>query len=131
MAIAAGTYIRLGASKPKKTATVNTGSITVAAGEMAIQIGSAVSTGNTQQLVGTLHLLYRYAKNEFLRGSSGTTTAVISAPPGAGYWDVVTSGHTNGAVSLHITDEIFGTQKSHFMDRTFKRLIELLLENAK
>jgi hypothetical protein len=131
MAIAAGTYIRLGVSKPKKSATVGTGAISVAANEMALQVGSSVDTGNTQQLVGTFHVLFRYAKNEWLKGSSGTTTAVISAPPGMSWNAVVTTGHTDSMISLHITDEVFATQKSHFMDRTFKRLIERLLEEAK
>lgn len=128
MAITADTHIQLGVSKPKKDATVGTGTLTLGANELAIKVGSAVDVGNTQQIVGDLEKLYRYAKTDIKNVTADTT---YSIPLGGSDADIVKTGHTTSTVSLYIDTAILTGDKSHFLNRTFKRLIELLLEEAK
>lgn len=128
MAITADTHVQLGASKPKTSATVATGTLTLGADEVAIKVGSAVSVANTQQIIGDFEKLYRYAKSNI---GSATADTVFSIPLGGSDFDIVTSGHTTGLLSLYVDTAIMDGDKSHFLHRTFKRCIELLLEDAK
>lgn len=128
MAITSDTHVQLGASKPKTDATIATGVLTLGADEVAIKVGSSVSVANTQQIIGDLEKLYRYAKTNI--GSAATTTT-FSIPLGGSDYDIVTTGHAVGLVSLYVHADIMNGNKSHFLHRTFKRCIELLLEDAK
>lgn len=128
MAITADTHIQLGVSKPKKDATIATGILTLGANELAIKVGSAVDVGNTQQIVGDFEKLYRYAKTDIKNVTADTT---YSIPLGGSDNDIVKTGHGTGVISLFIDTAILTDDYSHFLNRTFKRLIELLLEEAK
>lgn len=128
MAITADTHIQLGVSSPKKSATVGTGTITLGANEVAIKVGSSVPVGNTQQIVGDFEKLYRFAKTDI---KNVTADTVYSIPLGGSDLDIVKSGHAVGLISLYIDTAILTGDKSHFLHRTYKRLIERFLEEAK
>jgi hypothetical protein len=130
MAIAANSSIVLGGSKPKKDATIATGAPTVGDGDVAIWAGALVNTADrTQQIVGDWHKLFRYVKTNI---STWTGQVFLEIPVGGGDPDIgevalVTDGH----VALIIGADIIDGAQSHFLDRTFKRLIERWLEESK
>lgn len=128
MALAADTHIQLGVSKPKKDATIATGAITLGANEVAIKLGSAISLSNPQQIVGDLEKLFRFAKSYI---KDYTADTVFSITPGGADNDIVTTGHTTALISLYVDSGVLTGDKSHFLHRTYKRLVELLLEEAK
>lgn len=128
MAITADTHVQLGVSKPKTAATVATGALTLGANEVAIKVGSAVSVANTQQIIGDFEKLYRYAKSNI---AAHTADTVFSIPLGGSDADIVTTGHATTMLSLYVDAEVLTGDKSHFLHRTYKRLVELLLEDAK
>lgn len=128
MAISADTHIQLGVSKPKKDATVGTGAITLGANEVAIKIGSALGVTRPQVYIGDFEKLYRYAKS-YIKDHTADTT--FSIPPGGADNDIVTTGHTTTVLSLYVDTAVLTGDKTHFLHRTYKRLIERLLEEAK
>jgi hypothetical protein len=131
MPVTADTHVQLGVSSPKKSATVDTGTLTLGANEVAIKIGSAVPSGqlgNPQLLVGSFEKLFRFAKS-FIKDYTGDT--VFSIPPGGGDGDIVTTGHTTALLSLYVDAAVIDGDKSHFLNRTFRRCIERLLEESK
>lgn len=128
MAIAADTHIQLGASKPKKDATVGTGSITLGANEVAIKIGSALQVTRPGVYVGDFEKLYRFIKTNMKNYTSDT---IFSITPGGADNDIVTTGHTTGSLSMYVDSAVLTGDKTHFFHRTYRRLIERLLEEAK
>ena len=128
MAISADTHIQLGVSKPKKDATVGTGALTLGSNEVAIKIGSALQVTRPGIYVGDFEKLYRYAKTNIKDVTADTTYSIT---PGGSDDDIVTTGHTTGTLSLYVDTLVLTGDKSHFLHRTFKRLIERLLEEAK
>jgi hypothetical protein len=128
MSIAADTHIQLGVARPKKSATVGTGAITLGANEVAIKLGDNVSPTKIQSAVGDLEKLYRFAKTNI--GTAAVDT-VFSIPPGGADNDIVTTGHTADLISLYVDAGVMAGNKSHLLHRTYKRLIERLLEEAK
>ena len=128
MAVAADTHIQLGISKPKKDATVGTGALTLGASELAIKIGSALQVTRPLIYIGDFEKLYRYAKADIKNVTADTTYSIT---PGGADNDIVKTGHTTGTVSLYIDSAVLTGDKSHFLHRTYKRLIERLLEEAK
>lgn len=128
MAIVADTHVMLGVSSPKKSATVATGALTLAANSMAIKVGSSVDAGNVQAIIGDIEKLYRFALTRIAKVSGTTTVSII---PGKGDSGIVLTGHGAGLVTLYIHADILANNKSHFLHRTYKRLVERLLEEAK
>lgn len=134
MALASNTHIVLGVSEPKTKAVVGSDTPTVAASDMGILLGTSVNLSNLQAVVGALYLLLRYAKTN-LKDLTGTP-CTLHLNVEDGYSGVVvngTAGTAPGATSivLYIGADVHTGAKSHFLDRTFKRLIELLLQEAK
>lgn len=127
MAIAANQSIKLNVHAPKKDAVVATGTPTVAADEVGIFIGTAVPINNPQQIVGDLRKVYRAAQTELKQGQ-----ALVRMPLGGGD-PSITAGGSPGTtdVCLYIGANIGGKQQSHYLDRTFKRLLERWLELGK
>lgn len=128
MALTANTHIQLNVSKPKKDATIAQGTITLGANEVAIKLGTLISLSNPQQIVGDLEKLYRFAKTNIKNYTSDT---VFSITPGGADNDIVTTGHTTSLISLYVDSLVLTGDRSHFLHRTYKRLVELLLEEAK
>lgn len=126
--------IKLGASSPKTKAVFGTAAPTVAAGEMGIYTGSAIATSNPQWIVGQFDILYRYAKNN-LKNLTGTP-CVLHMALGESASSIVVNGTAGTApgtsdIRLIIGANIHGGDKSHFLNRTFRRLIEAYLEDNK
>ena len=128
MALSADTHIQLGVHKPKKSATVGTGAITLGANELAIKLGANVALGTLQSHVGDFEKLYRHAKSYI---KDYTADTVFSITPGGGDGSIVTTGHTADLLSLYVDAAVLTGDKAHFLHRTYKRLIERLLEEAK
>jgi hypothetical protein len=128
MAITADTHVQLGASSPKKSATVATGTLTLGANEVAIKVGSTVSLGNTAEIIATFQKLFAYAKMDI---KNVTADTVWSMPVGGGDSTIVKTGHANGLCSLFVDTAILTDDYSHFLNRTFKRCVERLLEESK
>lgn len=126
--------VKLGVSSPKTKVVVDDGAPTVAAGELGIYTGSAISTSNPQWIVGQFHHLYRYAKSN-IKDLTGTP-CVLHMPLGGGYSDIVMNGTEDTApgtsdIRLIIGANIHNGDKSHFLNRTFRRVIEAYLEDNK
>ncbi len=131
--IAANTRIVLGASKPKKDAVVGTPGTAAAAGEVGVWAGASVSPTLTQSIVGDFWQLFRYAKSHMPAiDASAATPVVVTMPSGGGDTDIEIGG-TPGltSITLEIGQDVATGQKSHFLDRTFKRLVERWLEESK
>lgn len=128
MGITADTHIQLGASSPKKDATVGTGTLTLGTNEVAVKVGASAPVTNTQAIVGDIEKLLRYAK-AYIRNHTADTE--FSITPGGSDNDIVTSGHAAGLITLAVSSAVLTGDKSHFLTRTCKRLIERLLEEAK
>ena len=102
--------------------------ITLGADELAIKIGSALQVTRPGVYVGDFEKLYRFAKTNIKNYTADTT---FSITPGGSDSDIVTTGHLTTTVSLYVDTAILTGDKTHFLGRTFKRLIERLLEESK
>lgn len=134
MALTANQGIVLGTSSPKKSATVGTGAPTVGTNAVGIFIGSTVVVGRPQSVIGQFELLLRYAKTN-LKDLTGTP-CVLHVSLAGSYSGIVVNGTAgtapgNGDIRLIIGAGVHSGAKSHFLNRTYKRLIEVLLEENK
>lgn len=130
MAIANNSSITLGASEPKKDAVVAVGVPTVAAGDVAIWAAADVPENLPQTTIGAFHALFRYAKTN-IKDLTGTPAIVHMPFDGLASEIELNGTPTTDEVRLHIGADIHGGDKSHFMHRTFIRLIERWLEEDK
>lgn len=133
MAIANNTRIKLGVSKPKKDAVVAAPGTAAAAGEIAVWAAADVDEAKTQSIVGDFWKLFRYAKSNMPAiEASVATPVIVHMPAGGGDPSIEIDGTpTAGEVRLEIGQDTATGSKSHFLDRTFKRLIERWLEESK
>ena len=131
MALTAGNSIVLGVTKPKVTAVTAVGAPTVAANELAIYVDATAPVTNVEAIVGGFVKLRNRALSTPSLEPDLSGSLVLSMPVGGGDASIVTTGHAAGLISLYVHGSVFTPGKSHFLDRTFKRLIELLLESAK
>jgi hypothetical protein len=134
MALTANQGIALGVSSPKKAAVVGTGVPTVGTNAMGIFIGSTVVVSGPQSVVGQFDILFRYAKSN-MKALTGTP-CVLHVALTENYSDIVMNGVSGNApgnadIRLIIGAGVHGGDRSHFLNRTFKRLIEVLLERNK
>lgn len=133
MAIANNTRIRLGVAKPKKDAIVAAAGTAATASEVAIRAGSSVDEALTQTIIGDYWKLFRFAKSNMrLIEASVAAPVVVWMPIGGSDNDITIGvGITTASVGLEIGQDTATGSKSHFLDRTFKRLIERWLEESK
>lgn len=133
MTIANNTRIKLGVSKPKKDAVVAAPGTAAGADEIAIWAASTVPENLTEQVVGDYWKLFRYAKSNMPAIlASVATPVVVHMPSGGSDPDIEIDGTpTSDEVRLEIGADVAGGSKSHFLDRTFKRLVERWLEESK
>jgi len=134
MALTVNQGILLGTSSPKKSATVAAGVPTVTTDTMGIFVGSTVAVNYPQAVVGQFELLFRYAKSN-LKDLTGTP-CVLHVALTENYNDIVMNGAAgtapgNADIRLIIGAGVHDGDKSHFLNRTFRRLIEILLEENK
>lgn len=132
MSLAANSSIELDIHTPKKDATVNngTGAPTVGADEIAIFAGASVPIDGFQQNIGDFIKLHRYAQSHMVSLSGSPCTVHISS--GGSDRDIEINGTPGvGDLVLYIGANVHGNEQSHFLDRTFKRLVERWLEETK
>lgn len=133
MAIPNNTSIVLGVSKPKKDAVVAQPGLAATASEIRIWAAADVDEAKTQSVVGDFWKLFRYAKSNMPAIQASIADPVIVHMPSGGS-DVqieIDGTPTAGEVRLEIGTDVAGGSKSHFLDRTFKRLVERWLEESK
>ncbi len=133
MPIPNNTRIRLGVSKPKKDAVVAQPGTPATAGEIAIWAAAGVDENLTQSNIGDFWKLFRAAKSNMpIIAASINDPVIVHMPSGGGDNDVVLDGTpTSDDLRLEIGSEVAAGSKSHFLDRTFKRLLERWLEESK
>jgi len=129
----ANTRIKLGASSPKKDAVVAQPGTAAGANEVAIWAAADCPENLTQTLVGGFQELFDHAKSNMPAiAASVATPTVVHMPYNGSISDIEIDGTpTAGEIRLEIGQTIGSGQRSHFLNRTFKRLIERLLEESK
>jgi len=123
----ANTSIALDAHSPKKDAVVAIGAPTVAENTVAIWAGANINPDLTQSIVGGFQLLKAFA----LSSLGGTSVARVHMPLGGGSADCRINGVVTADELVIEMGQNLGsneTDRSHFIDRTVKRLIEVWLE---
>ena len=133
MGIANNTRIKLGVSKPKKDAVVAAPGIAAGTTEIGIFAGTSVDEDRTQPIIGDFWKLFRFAKSNMpLIEASAATPVTVHMPVGRGDPQIEIDG-TPGIteVGLEIGQGTATGSRSHFLDRTFKRLLERWLEESK
>ena len=132
MSLAANSSITLNKHTPKKDATVNngTGAPTTGTDDVSIWAAANIDPYLGQQLVGDFTKLHRWAQSTMV--SLTGTPAIVHMPLGGSDADIELNGTpTADELRLEIGAGIHGPDQSHFLDRTFKRLIERWLEETK
>jgi len=123
------TSIALNVHKPKKDAVSAIGAPTVNADDVAIWAGANINPGLVQSIIGGFDKLVRYTLNQM----SGQTIATVHMPLGGGDNDIVVGGLPTAddlVVEFGQNLTANGTQRSHYIDRTWKRLREAWLEGV-
>lgn len=137
MAIASNTRIKLGASKPKKAAVVDTPGTPPAdsSDEIAIWAASSVPTNIPQSIIGQFTNLFDYAKSNMkaIRAAGAANAPVVVHMPYNGNESEIEIGGTPTAteIRLEIGSLIYNGDRSHFLNRTWVRLRERWLEEDK
>jgi len=133
MGIANNTRIKLGVSSPKKDAVVDAPGTAAGTGEIAIWAAADVDETRTQPIIGDFWKLFRYAKSNMrLIDASVATPVVVHMLANDSDAGIEIDGTpTAGELRLEIGAFTASGSKSHFLDRTFKRLLERWLEESK
>lgn len=126
----ANTNIVLDAHAPKKDAIVNVGAVVGdTATSVTIWARASVDPALTQSIVGTFHVLLRTALNNLnTLPATGPTLLSVTLGGTEGTGVLVDGTPTADMCTLEIGADLITKQQSHFIDRTFKRLIEAWLE---
>jgi hypothetical protein len=132
MPIANNTSIVLNIHEPKKSAVVAQPGLAADVNEVRIWAAADVNEEHTQNIVGALHQLHNMAQT-ILKDLSGVADPdILHMIIGGGDNDIVINGTPTAAqVRLEIGTYTGAGDRSHFLDRTFKRLIERWLEESK
>lgn len=131
MSIPLETSITLDIHSPKKDAVVATGAPTVGDNDVALYVAPIPDSTDellTQSTVGDFRKLLRYALSTL---SVHTGAVALEIPMGGGDNDIQTAVPTAGSACLYVGADLVDGGQSHYIDRTFKRLIERWLEEAK
>ncbi len=136
MAIPNNTTIILGIHEPKKNALVEAPPVAaLGVNEIRIHAGAGINENLTQSIVGGLIKLHRMAQTELARldgNGTGNATDVLHMVLGGSDNDIEINGTPNiSQLRLEIGTYTGAGDRSHFLDRTFKRLIERWLEESK
>ena len=132
MAILNNTSIVLGFEQAKKDAVVDQPGIAAAAGEMRIWAAAGVDETKTQSNIGDFHKLFRFALSDLSQVGTSADPTIYHMISGGSDADIERDGTPTAAqLRLEIGATLIDLEQSHFIDRTFKRLIERWLEEAK
>lgn len=134
MPLSSNISIKLDAHSPKKAAVVATdGShAPTEANSVTIWAASGVEVGNPQQVHGCFTKLLRYALSHLneMQPSAGPT--IVHMPLYGSDADIEIDGTpTAEECRIEIGATLVDKEQSHFIDRTVKRLLEVMLEGAK
>ena len=130
MPIAANTAIKLNIHRAKKDATIHIAAPGTADDFVSIWAGSTINPALTQSIVGGFRQLARYAKANL--GSITGDPAVVHMPLGGSEPSIEVNGAPGtDHLRIHVGATAHGTGASHFLDRTFKALIDRWLEESK
>jgi hypothetical protein len=130
MPIAANTSIKLSIYGQKKDAIVGTAGPGTTGFDVSIWAGNNINPQQTQSIVGGFRQLLRHAKAN-LHNLSGTP-AVIHMPIGGGIGDMEINGTPDaGELRLHVGATAYAGGRSHYLDRTFKCLLERWPEESR
>jgi len=128
MAIDANQHIILGIHEPKKDAVVGTGAPTVGDDEIAIWSNTADNNNLTTHTIATYRTLFRAAMEGLKDGAIGIA---VSGVIDTSVHNVAVAAPNVGELGLYIGATTADGDRSHFFDRTLKRLLERWLELAK
>ena len=133
MPLSANVSIVLDAHSPKKDATYATdGGHATGANDVTIWAASGVEVGNPQQVVGCFMKLRRYALTELKNMQPSAGPTIVHMPLYAGDSEIEIDGTpTAEECRIEIGATLVDRSQSHFINRTFDRLIEVLLEASK
>ena len=131
MALTGDDHFILDINSAPKTVTQGTGDPTLTAGDddVSIWINTATNIGLLQSIVGDLKKCHRWILSNNLKESAIETWASI--PVGGSDNDIAATAPGAGEVGVLVGATTHAGDRSHFLDRTFKRLIEKLLEAGK
>ena len=131
MTISVDTHIILDVHSPKKDARIGEGdpAVPVGADDCAIWANGIPNANLTQQIVGDFTKLHRFAQSEELKDVA--TEQVLSMPLGGSDRSIGAAPPGAGEIGLYIGSFTTAGNRSHFLDRTFKRLIERWIELSK
>ena len=116
----------------EKDAVVAAPGTAAANDEVAIWAGANINPALTQSIVGGFHQLFNYAKSNMPAIAAGNTPVVVHMVLGAGDSDIEIDGTpTADEIRLEIGPDVAAGSKSHFLHRTFLRLVERWLEESK
>jgi hypothetical protein len=114
----------------KADAIVGTAGPGTTGSDVSIWAANNINPQQTQSIVGGFRQLLRFAKSN-LHNLSGTP-AVVHMPIGGGIGDIEINGTPSAEeLRLHIGAIAYAGGRSHYLDRTFKCLLERWLEESK
>jgi hypothetical protein len=137
MSVALNTTIKLDAHSPKKDAVITVGLPTIAANDVVIWCQVAVDPAdNNAQLVATWQKLLAYFLSHTSEIIIPAANIIVWMPPGGGDPDIVAENligttATTDTIGLIVASGLGDAGRSHFIDRTTKRLLERWLEETK
>jgi hypothetical protein len=135
MPLEANTRITLSASSPKTKAVIGDVGTAPVGDEVSIWAALNVDLSNGQAVVGAFQDLLDYAKSNMpaiAAAGDGSTAVQLHKRVAFGDRDIDIDGiPTAEEVRLDIGPDVYSGQKSHLLNRTVARLIELWLEEYK
>jgi len=134
MSILANTSIRLNVHLPKKDAVVDAPGTPATANELRLWAAASIPPNKTQSIVGAYWKLFRWAKSNMPAIEASIADPVVihmSMLRDSDAGIEIDGTPTADDVRLEIGTAIAATSKSHFLDRTFKRIVERWLEESK
>jgi hypothetical protein len=128
MTIIANTSVKLDAHSPKKDAVVTQLAPVAGVNEVGVWIPTGANLNLAQFYIGSLQNLCDMALTQLKDGP-----VLLVVPIGGGDPQIVIDGiaPVSGEVGLYIGADLAAKGQSHFIKRTFDRVIERLLEEGK
>ena len=129
MALAVNSHILLDVHEPKKNRVIATGAPTVGASEIAIWLPTFTPLNKPQFVAGVMDMLHVKAQSVL---KDGPTTLHVQPIPASSAAIVVDGTPDNFIdVVLYLGADVRTKAQSHFLERTYKRIREVFLEETK
>lgn len=133
MPLSSNTSVTLNAHEPKKNATLATDGLhTTGATDMTLWASAGVEVGNRTEVIATFETLLAYALTELKNMAPSAAPTIVHGPLSASDSQIAIDGvPVSTDCRIEIGADLVNKQQSHFIDRTFKRLREVMLEASK